>query len=79
VCVCVSKHNKIQFKEKPGLSNYESNPRAAADSVAILLAKARDIVPPNMWMHTPLTLKATAGLRLLPDDKADRILDEVFI
>ncbi|KHJ81195.1 hypothetical protein OESDEN_19119 [Oesophagostomum dentatum] len=30
-----------------------------------------------MWEKTPVTLKATAGLRLLPGDLADEILDVV--
>lgn len=33
-------------------------------------------IPQENWPDTPLVMKATAGLRLLPEAKADAILDE---
>lgn len=63
------------FKEmKPGLSSYAEAPELAAESVRELLDLARRVVPQRQWGSTPITLKATAGLRLLPDHKADEIL-----
>jgi Golgi nucleoside diphosphatase len=44
-----------------------------------LIDAAREVIPPTFWAHTPITMKATAGLRLLPDDQADAILFEVSI
>ncbi|KAK0409796.1 hypothetical protein QR680_004764 [Steinernema hermaphroditum] len=69
---------KETFKEvKPGLSSFAKEPQKAAESVGVLLDAARATIPKSLWIHTPITLKATAGLRLLPDDEADEILDEV--
>lgn len=66
------------FKEvKPGLSYYASNPSQAAASLQPLLNHAKEEIPESEWGNTPLLLKATAGLRLLPGDKAQAILNEV--
>ncbi|CAD6193876.1 unnamed protein product [Caenorhabditis auriculariae] len=66
------------FQEvKPGLSSFAGNPSAASKSIEPLLLRARKEVPHFMWEKTPVTLKATAGLRLLPGDLADEILEDV--
>lgn len=66
------------FQEvRPGLSSYSENPPKAAASIIPLLDKAVDLVPSEKWNNTPVILKATAGLRLLPSDAADNILIEV--
>ncbi|VDK46118.1 unnamed protein product [Anisakis simplex] len=65
------------FQVKPGLSSFAQNPRKAGDSVSELLAAAQSAVPKAYWHQTPITLRATAGLRLLPDDQAYRILSHV--
>lgn len=62
---------------KPGLSSYADDPQKAAESLKPLLDTAMKTVPKNMQSQTTLSLKATAGLRLLPGDKADKILDAV--
>lgn len=69
---------KETFNEvKPGLSGFSSNPKDAAKSVSELLALAKAYIPKSQWKRTPITLKATAGLRLLPDNQADAILEKV--
>jgi len=66
------------FEEvKPGLSAYADIPSNAAKSLQPLLDKAKNFIPEAEWSSTPITLKATAGLRLLPKEKADNILNEV--
>ncbi|CAI4222950.1 unnamed protein product [Auanema sp. JU1783] len=66
------------FQEvKPGLSSFNNDPKGAALSVRNLVKIAQDVVPHFLWERTPITLKATAGLRLLPGDMADEILSEV--
>lgn len=42
-----------------------------------LLEVAQSSVPSSMWTLTPVVLKATAGLRLLPGEKAKHLLDQV--
>ncbi|XP_067621269.1 nucleoside diphosphate phosphatase ENTPD5 isoform X2 [Eurosta solidaginis] len=66
------------FKErKPGLSSFAENPAQGAHSIKLLLDDAKAFIPKEKWASTPLVLKATAGLRLLPQHKADNILNSV--
>uniref|UniRef100_A0A0M3I958 Nucleoside-diphosphatase mig-23 n=1 Tax=Ascaris lumbricoides TaxID=6252 RepID=A0A0M3I958_ASCLU len=69
---------KETFKEvKPGLSAFALKPEGAADSVSELITAAKATVPRAHWQHTPITLRATAGLRLLPSKQADSVLNSV--
>lgn len=43
-----------------------------------LLKIAKHSVPKKQWKKTPVVLKATAGLRLLPNEKAQALLEEVL-
>ncbi|XP_043647854.1 ectonucleoside triphosphate diphosphohydrolase 5 isoform X1 [Drosophila teissieri] len=66
------------FRErKPGLSSFADNPAEGAHSIKLLLDEARAFIPKEHWSSTPLVLKATAGLRLLPASKAENILNAV--
>ncbi|XP_014087972.2 nucleoside diphosphate phosphatase ENTPD5 isoform X1 [Bactrocera oleae] len=66
------------FKErKPGLSSFAENPSQGAHSIKLLLDDAKVFVPKEKWSTTPLVLKATAGLRLLPQHKAKNLLNAV--
>ncbi len=69
--------DELWLQEKPGLSGYAENPKAAADSIDRLLQKAREFIPRSGWANAPVTLRATAGLRLLPKAQADAIIAEV--
>ncbi|XP_066854190.1 nucleoside diphosphate phosphatase ENTPD5 isoform X1 [Anser cygnoides] len=62
---------------KPGLSAYADQPEKGAETVKRLLDMAIDAVPPHLWKKTPVVLKATAGLRLLSEEKAQALLLEV--
>lgn len=62
---------------KPGLSSYADDPAKAADSLKPLLETAVKTVPKELQASTPVSVKATAGLRLLPEGKADKILSAV--
>lgn len=50
-----------------------------AETVKRLLDMAIDAVPPYLWKNTPVVLKATAGLRLLSEEKAQALLLEVIL
>nr|DBA26974.1 TPA: hypothetical protein GDO54_011161 [Pyxicephalus adspersus] len=62
---------------KPGLSAYADEPEKCAAGIKELLDIAMAEIPDNLWSSTPLVLKATAGLRLLPGEKAQKLLDTV--
>ncbi|KAF7252421.1 Ectonucleoside triphosphate diphosphohydrolase 6 [Varanus komodoensis] len=62
---------------KPGLSAYADDVDKSAQGINDLLAVAKEVVPKKLWKSTPLVLKATAGLRLLPEEKAQKLLDKV--
>ncbi|CAH2253362.1 ectonucleoside triphosphate diphosphohydrolase 6 [Pelobates cultripes] len=62
---------------KPGLSAYAEDPEKSAAGINELLDIARKEIPEHLHGSTPLVLKATAGLRLLPGNKAQRLLDKV--
>ena len=66
-----------EFQVKPGLSSFSKKPKKAADSVKELLSHAKKVIPRRLLSHTPLIVQATAGLRLLPGNEANEIINEV--
>ncbi|PFX20399.1 Ectonucleoside triphosphate diphosphohydrolase 5, partial [Stylophora pistillata] len=48
-----------------------------SQSIEGLLQKSEDVIPENRRKHTPVALKATAGLRLLPSNSSNQLLEEV--
>lgn len=62
---------------KPGLSAYANDPEQGALSIEGLLQKAKEIIPKEQWELTPISLKATAGLRMLPSNSSKELLFEV--
>ncbi|GAV06666.1 hypothetical protein RvY_16617-2 [Ramazzottius varieornatus] len=62
---------------KPGLSYYAAIPDMVYENVKPLIARALECIPQYLWSKTPLELKATAGLRLLPAYIQERLLDNV--
>ncbi|KAG0711967.1 Ectonucleoside triphosphate diphosphohydrolase 5 [Chionoecetes opilio] len=69
--------DQLWHEVKPGLSSYADDPVKGAESLIPLLKLAQDRIPEQYWSSTPLVLKATAGLRLLPSEKAEALLLEV--
>lgn len=66
------------FQEvKPGLSAFAQQPDKAGEAIAELLGHAKSRIPQQMWKNTPVALKATAGLRLLPPQQSAAIIDTV--
>ncbi|XP_045539258.1 ectonucleoside triphosphate diphosphohydrolase 5 [Papilio machaon] len=64
-------------QSKPGLSSYADDPEKGAESVVSLVRKAEGLTPAAERARTPLLVRATAGLRLLPPHKAQRLLEHV--
>lgn len=62
---------------QPGLSAYNGQPTAAAESLDILLDEALRVVPESLRGCTPVAVKATAGLRLLGHSQSAEILEAV--
>uniref|UniRef100_A0A4W5MWF6 nucleoside diphosphate phosphatase n=1 Tax=Hucho hucho TaxID=62062 RepID=A0A4W5MWF6_9TELE len=69
--------NEMYHAVKPGLSAYKDKPEEGGNTIRALLKVAKKTVPEDEWKQTPVVLKATAGLRLLPEEKANALLDEV--
>lgn len=67
---------KIEGKSS-GLSAYADDPEAAAKSLDILMEEAMKAVPDKLKACSPVSVKATAGLRLIGPAKSDKILDAV--
>ncbi|XP_074065408.1 ectonucleoside triphosphate diphosphohydrolase 6 [Macrotis lagotis] len=62
---------------KPGLSAYADDVDKSTQGIQELLNVAKEEIPFDLWKVTPLVLKATAGLRLLPGEKAQKLLQKV--
>ncbi|KXN65580.1 nucleoside phosphatase GDA1/CD39, partial [Conidiobolus coronatus NRRL 28638] len=69
--------DEVFVQNQPGLSFYKDDPKQAAGSLKELLDIAVKSVPKNLHSCTPITVKATAGLRLLKDNKDKLILEAV--
>ena len=62
---------------KPGLSSFGSDAESAAKSLKPLLDYASEKVPKARHKDCPIEVKATAGLRILSEQVANNILQEV--
>lgn len=59
------------------MSSYKGRARAAAESLRPLLDEAVKAIPESERSCTPVSVKATAGLRLLGPTESEAILREV--
>lgn len=67
------------FKTKPGLSSYASKPTEAGPSLGPLMDFLREKITEDgdMRRHTKILLKATAGMRLLPEEEQTSVMASV--
>jgi len=65
------------MKVKPGLSTFEKNPGAAGASLKPMLDFVLNEIPEDQWASSPILLKATAGLRMVPGTEREAILESV--
>ncbi|PHT33017.1 putative glucan endo-1,3-beta-glucosidase A6 [Capsicum baccatum] len=68
---------KCYFNGLADQTTIDPNPNAAANSLEPLLEGAEGAVPEELQSETPLELGATAGLRMLKGDAAEKILQAV--
>ena len=66
--------DELWQEKKPGLSSYASKPSDGAASISALLDLAKERIPEAAWSRTPVTLRATAGLRLLPQQQSEALI-----
>ncbi|MBW0527085.1 hypothetical protein O181_066800 [Austropuccinia psidii MF-1] len=69
--------HELFFKTQPGLSSFAGRPSEAAKSLQPLLQAALEGVPADERSCTPISVKATAGLRLLGDKDSKEILMQI--
>lgn len=62
---------------KPGLSSFADDSDAGANTIQVLIDAALTLVPEKQRKQTPVSLKATAGLRLLPAAKSAALISAV--
>lgn len=64
-------------KVKPGLDDLHDDPSKVEAYLMPLLEAAKKTIPKDKHSSTPIFLLATAGMRLLPEDQAEALLNEV--
>ena len=69
--------NASPAKVEPGLSSLADDPSQVEEYMTPLLESAKKTIPEDKQASTPIFLLATAGMRLLPEDQAGAILNEV--
>jgi len=69
--------DELFMEVKPGLSSFATDPLAGADTIEKLLGMAKERIPESAWSEVPVTLMATAGLRLLPQDQSEALITAV--
>lgn len=59
----------------PALSSFQDTPEKAAEAVKAQLFKAQALIPPELRPAVPVSVFATAGLRLLPEETQQAIFE----
>jgi len=75
--ICPREEDEDSFESEPGLSSYVDTPDDAGPSLDGLIKAATKYVPESHQSQTPLWIKATAGMRLVPREKLSALLDTI--
>ncbi|XP_069774077.1 ectonucleoside triphosphate diphosphohydrolase 4 isoform X7 [Narcine bancroftii] len=67
----------VVMKIKPGISDLASTPEKSSDYLAPLLNFAADHIPHSKHQETPLYILCTAGMRILPENQQNAILEDL--
>ncbi|XP_032869979.1 ectonucleoside triphosphate diphosphohydrolase 4 isoform X2 [Amblyraja radiata] len=67
----------VVMKIKPGISDLASTPEKASDYLAPLLNFAADHIPHSKHQETPLYILCTAGMRIVPENQQNAILEDL--
>mmetsp|Transcript_76908 Transcript_76908/g.222301 ORF Transcript_76908/g.222301 Transcript_76908/m.222301 type:complete len:663 (-) Transcript_76908:341-2329(-) len=65
------------FETEPGLASFAGHPQGAGASLAGLVEAAKAYIPLNDYARTRIWLKATAGMRSLPQERLEAIFRSV--
>ncbi|KAL6604903.1 nucleoside phosphatase family-domain-containing protein [Neocallimastix sp. 'constans'] len=66
------------FKINRGISTFQDTPKEVGPNhIKLLIDPILEIIPKEKIKSTPIYIYATAGMRLLPEDKREAILSEV--
>ncbi|VVT53003.1 uncharacterized protein SAPINGB_P003355 [Magnusiomyces paraingens] len=77
-CLATPRLVSEEFKMlEPGLSSFKDDPEAAAKSLDPLLEVALNTIPKESYGCSPIAVKATAGLRLIGEEAANKTLAAV--
>ncbi|XP_072410044.1 ectonucleoside triphosphate diphosphohydrolase 4 isoform X2 [Chiloscyllium punctatum] len=67
----------VVMKIKPGISELAATPEKSSDYLAPLLNFAADHIPHAKHRETPLYILCTAGMRVLPENQQNAILEDL--
>ncbi|KAI8343517.1 nucleoside phosphatase family-domain-containing protein [Chlamydoabsidia padenii] len=66
---------KWTHRQEPGISTFGSKPKEVGDHLKGLLDFAQEVVPRHLRPSTPVFMMATAGMRLLPLDEQQVLME----
>jgi len=77
-CRSVPSYEYEVFKQTwPSLHTYYGRSEEAAQSLDVLLNEAVRVIPDSLHSYTPVAVKASGGLRMLPGSQSQDVLDAI--
>ncbi|KAM3129211.1 hypothetical protein pb186bvf_018686 [Paramecium bursaria] len=73
----INEENQKEKKVKPGISSFVGDMIGLDKQILTLLQFAKDNVPIDMVIYTPIYFGATAGMRIIDQKDADIIIDRI--